>query len=66
MSRASGSYAPTEEGARIEKLLDEWRFAEGEAALADAGPHARAAPPRCCTCRATRRFLAGDYPAGGG
>jgi tetratricopeptide (TPR) repeat protein len=62
MSRVSGSYAPTEEGQRIERLLDEWRFPEGEAALAImARQHGGTA--EVLYLEGYTRFLSGDYPA---
>jgi tetratricopeptide (TPR) repeat protein len=61
MSRASGGYTPTDEGSRIEKLLDEWRFAEGEAALATLA-RTRGGTAEVLYLEGYTRFLAGDYP----
>jgi tetratricopeptide (TPR) repeat protein len=61
MSRASGGYNPTDEGTRIEKLLDEWRFAEGEAALATLA-RTRGGTAEVMYLEGYTRFLAGDYP----
>jgi tetratricopeptide (TPR) repeat protein len=59
----AAKYNPTEEGARIERLLDEWRFVEGEAALA-ALAAARGGTAEVLYLQGYARFLAGDYPAG--
>jgi tetratricopeptide (TPR) repeat protein len=61
MSRASGGYTPTDEGGRIEKLLDEWRFPEGEAALATLA-RTRGGTAEVLYLEGYTRFLAGDYP----
>jgi tetratricopeptide (TPR) repeat protein len=63
MSRASGKYNPTEEGTRVERLLDEWRFAEGEAALT-ALATSRGGTAEVLYLEGYARFLAGDYSAG--
>jgi tetratricopeptide (TPR) repeat protein len=61
MSRVSGGYTPTEEGARIERLLDEWRFAEGEAALKNLA-RSKAGNAEVLYLEGYTRFLSGDYP----
>ena len=62
MSRTAGTYAATDEGARIEKLLDEWRFAEGEAALQTLA-RSRGGGAEVLYLQGYTRFLSGDYPA---
>lgn len=61
MSRVSGGYTPSDEGARIERLLDEWRFAEGEAALKNLA-RTKGGTPEVLYLEGYTRFLAGDYP----
>lgn len=60
MSKASGVAAPSEEGARVEKLLDEWRFTEGEAALA-ALARTRGGTAEVLYLEGYDQFLSGDY-----
>jgi tetratricopeptide (TPR) repeat protein len=62
-SRVSGKYIPTEEGTRVERLLDEWRFSEGEAALT-ALAASQGSTAEVLYLQGYERFLAGDYPVG--
>ncbi len=59
MSRL-GTYQPTTEGERIEKLFNAWRFAEAEAALAVL-VHQQAGKPEVLYLEGYGRFLSGDY-----
>jgi tetratricopeptide (TPR) repeat protein len=52
----------TEEGKRVERLLDEWRFTEGEAALAELA-RTRGGTVEVLYLEGYDRFLSGDYPA---
>ena len=63
MSHEGGKVVPTEEGTRVERLLDEWRFAEGEAALT-ALATSRGGTAEVLYLEGYARFLAGDYAAG--
>ncbi len=60
MSRASGAMSPSPEGVRAEKLLDEWRFNEGEAALAEI-ERLQGGTPEALYLRGYALFLTGDY-----
>lgn len=55
-----GGYVPTAAGARVEKLLDEWRFTDGEAAL-QALARSRGATAETLYLEGYSRFLSGDY-----
>ncbi len=63
LAKGTGKYLPTEDGAKVERLLDEWRFAEGEAALSALGA-SRGSTAEVLYLGGYARFLAGDYPAG--
>jgi tetratricopeptide (TPR) repeat protein len=62
-SRSSGKFVPTEEGTRVERLLDEWRFVEGEAALTGMAT-SRGGTAEVLYLEGYAKFLAGDYSAG--
>jgi tetratricopeptide (TPR) repeat protein len=62
-AKGGGKYIPTEDGTRVERLLDEWRFPEGEAALA-ALATSKGGTAEVLYLQGYARFLAGDYPAG--
>jgi tetratricopeptide (TPR) repeat protein len=62
MSRANGSMVPSTDGVRAEKLLDEWRFTEGEAALSEL-ERAQGGTAEALYLRGYALFLAGDYAA---
>jgi tetratricopeptide (TPR) repeat protein len=53
---------PSTEGVRAEKLLDEWRFTEGEAALAEL-ERTQGGTAEALYLRGYALFLAGDYGA---
>jgi tetratricopeptide (TPR) repeat protein len=58
----AGAFEATEEGRRVERLFDEWRFAEAEAALG-ALAKAKGGTAEVLYLQGYERFLAGDYPA---
>jgi tetratricopeptide (TPR) repeat protein len=62
MSRLGGNMVPSTEGVRAEKLLDEWRFPEGEAALAELERN-QGGTAEALYLRGYALFLAGDYAA---
>jgi hypothetical protein len=61
MSRASGGYSPSEEGARHRAAAGRVRFAEGEAALKSLA-RSKAGNAEVLYLEGYTRFLSGDYP----
>ncbi len=61
-SPSKGGYHPTERGKQVERLFDEWRFPEAEAALAEL-LRGGSVTAETLYLEGYARFLAGDYAA---